>query len=520
MHDRRERHPQSLWDPGADGRLTFAARGDGLDNPAGVACRGPSHTVDVVRHGIRRERGQVSVMGDAEGAARRWLRAFRLHRDASRAVVHLAYPVTLGLLSTTLLSAVDTAMLGRLGAAPLAASGVAGVLFFAIAFPLSAISVGVQALVARRLGEGRPTRCGEVLTAGLLLAGGLGIPVVCAAPWLAEVAAPILSSDATVALLGKQYLALRLLGTAFMLASMSLRGFFAGIGHTRQQMWAAVLTTLVNVLLDYVLIFGRWGFAPMGVEGAAIASTIALGAGAAYLAATSLQPKYRVTYALYRGVRAGAQRWGAVLRLSLPIVAQRLVSHGSWFAFFAVVARIGTVELAATNVMRSIYGLTVMPAVGFATAAATLVSRELGAVREARAERYAWEATRLSAYLLAAIGLLFVLLPRTILQVYTSEPAVLAAGALPLRLLGSVQAFGGAAIVLSHVLQGAGCTRYVLGVELAACFGLYLPLVFFLGLKTRLGLVGAWTGEYTYWVLVSLLMAVMVRRGTWKRVRI
>ena len=104
----------------------------------------------------------------------------------SREVLRLATPVTLGSLTFTLLTVVDTAMLGRLGAVPLAASGVAGVLFFAATFPLSGLSIGVQTLVARRFGEWVPDRCGEVMNTGSLLAIALGLPFVVAAPWLAR----------------------------------------------------------------------------------------------------------------------------------------------------------------------------------------------------------------------------------------------------------------------------------------------------------------------------------------------
>ncbi|UCF09863.1 MAG: MATE family efflux transporter [Candidatus Bipolaricaulota bacterium] len=449
-----------------------------------------------------------------------WLRRFALHREASAAVVRLAYPVSLGMLSFTLLTVVDTAMLGRLGSTPLAASGVAGVLFFAIAFPLSGMSIGIQALVARRFGEGDPQQCGQILSAGLLLSLGLGVPVAVASHGAATVSGPILSSDPAVITLGTEYLHLRLFGTAFMLASMVYRGFFAGIGHTRHQMWGAILVTAVNVLLDYALIFGRLGLPELGVRGAAIASTVAQGAGMLYFLGVSLRAKYRVPYSVGWRLGRGVRWLRPTVRLSLPVLGQRIVSNGSWFAFFTVVARIGTIELAATNVMRSIYHLSIMPAFGFATAAATLIGQELGARRPEAAERYGWEAAKLSAYMLAAVGLLFLAFPRAIFLIYTNDLSVIDAGTLPLRILGPIQAFGGLAIVLTQALQGAGCTRFVMVSEIAVCLGLYLPAVFFLGLRTPLGLVGAWTGEYLYWGALALIMGLMFRRGTWKGVRI
>ncbi|MCK5248147.1 MATE family efflux transporter, partial [Candidatus Bipolaricaulota bacterium] len=154
------------------------------------------------------------------------------HPRLSKDVLRLATPVTLGMLTLTLLSIVDTAMLGRLGAVPLAAAGVAGVLYFAIVFPLSSMSVGTQSLVARRFGEGNEGHCGQVLNTGLILCLAFGIPLVIAAPWLARAIAPLSSNDPQVLEAGTVYLQYRLLGSPFMLLNFVSSGFFAGIGKT------------------------------------------------------------------------------------------------------------------------------------------------------------------------------------------------------------------------------------------------------------------------------------------------
>jgi len=449
----------------------------------------------------------------------RWLRPLALHPAASRRVLQLAYPIVLGSLSVTLLSVVDTAMLGRLGPAPLAASGVAGVLFLAIVFPLTSIGVGVQALTARRHGEGRQDLCGDVAGDGLRLALLIGLPIVALAPLLARWFGPILSGDPEVVALGREYLHYRLLGAGFMFVNWAFRGFYAGIGETRHQMIASILITAVNVGLDYVLIFGH-GTAPLGIRGAAIASTAAVGVGTLYFTFVALTPAYRATYALPRGL-VSRPRWaGRIVRLSLPVVAQRIISHGSWFVFFTVMARIGTVELAASNVMRSIYNLSIMIAVGMGTAGAALLGQSLGARRADDAEQLAWEAAKLSAYAMAIVGVLFVIAPDWVFRIYTSDPTVIAVGRLPLALLGPVQALAGIGLVLSQALQGAGNTRFVMIAELAICGLFYLPTVYFLGLRTPLGMIGAWSGEYIYWALLAIVMFVRFRQGRWRSIEI
>jgi len=423
------------------------------------------------------------------------------------------------MLTFTLLSIVDTAMLGRLGAVPLAASGVAGVLFFAVVFPISSMSVGTQSLVARRFGEGKEVLCGQILNTGLVLCLALGIPLVVAAPWLARVLAPLSSNDPQVMEAGAVYLQYRFLGSPFMLFNFVSRGFFAGIGKTKHQLIGSIFITATNILLDYLLIFGKAGFPRLGIQGAAIASSIALAVGSIYYMGVLVLPGYRARYSAFRRPWFASTWLRPMVRLSTPILAQRILSNGAWSVFFALIARIGTVELAATNVIRSIYHLSIMVAVGLGISSAALIGQNLGASNPEKAEQLAWESVKLATYAMIAIGILFLAVPGFVFRIYTADASVIGVGRLPLMLLGFVQAFAGVALVLSHSLQGAGNTRYVMVVELV-CVALYLPTVYVLGLRTSLGLVGAWTGEYLYWIVLAIAMVWKFRTGSWKTIKL
>jgi putative MATE family efflux protein len=424
------------------------------------------------------------------------------------------------MLSFTLLSVVDTAMLGRLGAAPLAAAGIASTAYFAIVFSLAGIGMGVQTLTARRFGEMDMVKCGEICRAGLAIALGLGIPLVGLAGPLAGLLAPIFSNDPEIVRMSNVYLNYRLLGALFFLLNWSYRGFYNGLGDTTKQLLYAIVTTAANIILDYILIFGHAGFPKMGIGGASIASSIALGMGTIYLIAASWQHRYRRHCELYRHI-LHLHRWiGPIVRLSMPVVGQRFMSETSFFLFFMIVSRIGTLELAATNVISSIHHLTIMPAFGVAVATTTFLGQHLGAGRPDEAERYAWEGTKITVYLLCGLGLLFILIPGPVFSIYTSQSNVTSVGRLPLMLFGLTQGFTGIAIVLSNSLQGAGNTRFVMVAELAICGGIYLPITYLVGLRFGGGLLGAWSGEYVYWSLLALAMTWKFRQGTWKGIQI
>ncbi len=444
----------------------------------------------------------------------------RLHPTRSRHVARLAYPVALGMISITLLNVVDTAMLGRLGSLPLAAAGISGVAYFALVFSLSGIGVGVQTLASRRFGETEHLQCGRVLNAGLILAVLLGVPFVIGGVAIAHLLSPLLSQEADVVNLGEIYLRYRFLGAVFLLVNMVYRGFFNGLGDTKQQMMSAILVTVANILLDYALIFGHFGLPKMGIGGAAIASTIATGLGTAYFVIVSLTRSYWAKYRPYRDFRHALPRVSPIMRLSLPVIGQRLISNGSFFAFFSIVARIGTLELAASNVIRSVIGLSIMPAIGIGVASSTLVGQNLGAKRPAESELFAWESVKLAGYLMTAVGLIFAAFPRLIFMIYTSDPAVIAVGRIPLIYLGLTQAFGGVALTLEQSLQGAGNTRYVMLAEIGVCLLLYLPIAYLFGVHLGFGLTGAWLGELIYWSALAALMSWKFRAGSWKEIRV
>ncbi len=451
---------------------------------------------------------------------RRLWQGMRLHPTRARRVAHLAYPVALGMISITLLSVVDTAMLGHLGSLPLAAAGISGVGYFALVFSLSGIGVGVQTLTSRRFGETVYVQCGRVLNAGLILAVILGVPFVIGGAAIAHVLSPLLSQEGDVVSLGEVYLRYRFLGAVFLLINMVYRGFFNGLGDTKQQMTSAIVVTVANILLDYALIFGHFGLPRMGIAGAAIASTIATGLGTAYFGIVSITRNYWTEYRPYRDLRQALPHVGPIMHLSLPVIGQRLISNGSFFVFFSIVARIGTLELAASNVIRSVLGLSIMPAIGIGVAASTLVGQNLGAKQPSESEAFAWESVKLAGYLMAVIGLLFAAFPKLIFMIYTGDPAVIAIGRAPLIYLGLTQAFGGISLTLEQSLQGAGNTRYVMLAEIGVCLLLYLPVAYLFGVHLQFGLTGAWLGELIYWSSLAALMSWKFRAGGWKEIRV
>ena len=430
----------------------------------------------------------------------------------------LAGPMCASALLQNLQSLIDLFWVGRLGSEAVAALAMSGTVLMLLFPVLMGVAAGTVATVARHIGAGEPDAAAEVAGQSLLMALFFGV-VAAAVGWPAIPGlCRLLGAAPMVAQLGTDYLRIWFLGSFTAFLMFIGNSVFRGAGNTVLPMFVMLSANVVNLVLDPVLIFGLLGMPALGVRGAAIASTIAVAVGTVYFTVIALAPRHREVYGTVWAIFARHRWTGGILRLSVPVFVQRLIAHGSWFAFFGVVARIGTLELAASNVIRSIYSLPIMVAVGLGTASAALVGQRLGAGKPDEAEGLAWEASKLAAYAMGVIGLLFVLAPEWVFRIYTTDAAVIAVGRRPLIILGFVQMLAGIALVLSQSLQGAGSTRFVMLAELGVCALLYLPIVYVLGLHSGLGIIGAWTAEYIYWSVLAGIMGWQFRRGTWKTI--
>ena len=432
----------------------------------------------------------------------------------------LAYPIILGNLSQILLGVVDTAMLGRLSPAALAAAGIGTIAYFLVISTLGALSVGTQALTARRHGERNLVQCGQALDNSLALAFVLGGIFTLLSPWLARSLSPALESGPEMGRLLREYMEYRFYGAAFALCNLAFAGFFNGIGKTKVRMTAAIIRTATNVLLDWLLIFGNLGFPKLGVKGAAIASTLATALAFLFYLGVSLGRGYRPTYRYFRPANVDLTWVGRIVRLSLPLMLRSLVGMGGYLAFFWIVGRIGTVEVAASNVIRSLLSVSWMFGSSMGVAATTLVGQNMGAGEYEEAESSGWEAVKLSIIFMGIIGALFLFFPSPLMRIYTDDLGVISAGIPVLRLLSIAQVFAAIGLVLSSALIGAGDMRFVLGVEVGNTCLAYLPLVWLLGVHLGLGLLGAWSAEAIYNLIPALLMALRFKSGSWKGIRI
>lgn len=435
-------------------------------------------------------------------------------------LVSIGSPIILGMVSTTIMNLVDIAMVGRLGAAAIAAVGLGGILFYTLASFFNAMTVGVQVLTARRFGEDRLRETGLILQNALVIALLSGSVVTLVSIGFGPGLFPYLNGDPQVVRLGQGYLWYRFMGILFFTVNMAFHGFLNGVAQTRVHLRVTVLSNVLNVLLNYLLIFGKFGLPEMGVEGAGLASTISL--------LFSLLLYSRVIAGVRFGeyiplVQVANLRWDLIrqlIRISLPVGVQEFLVHLGFSIFVVIIGILGTVELAASEIVFNILSFSFMPGYGLGMAAGTMVGKYLGSGQPSLATKSGWLSLRLATIFMGGVGLIFLVMPEPILRVFTTDPAVVREGVIALRMLGGIQFIDSWGLSISGALRGAGDTTYVSVVEICINLFCFLPATYLMAILWEWGLLGAWMAFGLYVFLFAAFMVNRFHGGRWKTIEV
>jgi MATE family multidrug resistance protein len=440
-------------------------------------------------------------------------------RGGLREVSTLAYPVILTQISIVTMQLVDSAMVGRLGSTELAAVGFGGIWMWTFMCFFIGTATSVQTFVSQHHGANEAERCGGWAWQGLYAV----VPLTAVASIFlllgGEYLIGWLRPSEELAPLASDYIRARSLGNVGLAGAVVLSSFFRGIGDTKTPLYATLIANGINAVLDYGLIFGELGLPQLGVLGAGIATSIAEWV---YLIALCIAFRRPAVAALYRTARVVGARleMRRLLRLGVPIGGQWWLEMTSFAAFSTLVARMGDVEMAASQAFIVLLSISFMQAIGLSIAVSTLVGRYLGAGDIASAERSFRSGIVLCLGLGGLIALLFVALPTQLLGIFTKDPMVLALGG-PLLMVGAAfQVFDALAILADGALRGAGDTRWPMLARFALAWGLFLPLSYLFGFHLGGGLTWAWVGGLVYILILAGTLVWRFHSGTWQTLKI
>jgi putative MATE family efflux protein len=427
----------------------------------------------------------------------------------------VAYPVFLTLLIQNLIQVIDTAFLGHVGEVELGASAIAGIYYIAVFTIAFGFSTGAQILIGRRNGEQNFDKIGEIVLFGAIF---LWLMAFIIFGFTRLFSGPILSSalhSQNVLEAALEYLDWRIWGLFFATINVMFRAFFVGITRTKILTFNAILMALTNVLFDYALIFGNFGFPKMGIGGAALASVISEAISVVFFLIYTSCAIDRKKYGFTGKIRKSIKIIRNILSVSFSLMIQQFLSLTTWLIFFFAIERMGETSLAISNIVRSFYMIVGIPVVALSATASTLVSNTIGAGKQNEVMVLIWKIVRFALTITVGFVILLFLFPEGILKIYTADPALIKEAIPSLHVILLVLLIMSIGNVFFQSVSGTGNTRSALAIEILTLI-LYVGWMWFVAIHLQAPLAVCWTTELVYMFFIGLLSYAYFKRGKWQ----
>ena len=434
---------------------------------------------------------------------------------SNREIWQIAGPIMLSLLAQNIVGVTDTAFLGRVGEVELGASAIGGVFYLILYMIGFGFTTGVQILVARRYGEKKYTAIGRIFDNSFYFVGATSLLVTATIFFFGPVFLRLVLSSEAICEASSVFLKFRVLGLFFASSALLFRSFYTGISFTKYLSISAAIMAVFNIILDYLLIFGHLGFSKMGIQGAAIASSISEGIALLFFVWITWENHRLKRYQLFRLVKPDFAIIKKTLNTSIFVMIQFVLSFGSWFVFFMIVEKMGERPLAVSNIIRSLYIFLMIPGWALGSVTSTLVSGALGEGRPDRVMPIIMKIVKFSFFSLLAIILVALLFPHGAIMVYTNNPELVEATVPSYYIiLGALFVFSVMSIFFSGVL-GTANTKTTLLIE-AITLSAYLGFTWLIAVHLKLAIEWVWMAEYVYFLLIGTLSFWYLKKGDWR----
>lgn len=439
---------------------------------------------------------------------------------AARTLSKIAWPAMLESVLVSMVSLVDTMMVSSLGHEAIASIGITTQPRFIVLALFMSLNVGVTAVISRRFGEGDRESANRTLRQILLIVTVLAGVLSALAVYYAEPLLRFAGAQADTIEGAIQYFTIIIGGIIFSIISLTINAAQRGCGNTKIAMTTNVTANLVNIVFNYLLIGGHFGFPRLELRGAAIATT--LGYFVAFIIAVfSVSKPQRFLHVSFR--HSFVPRWkdlSSLINVGSSAAVEQVFVRVGFFFFAKIIAGLGTVAFSAHQVCMNMMNISFAFGDGLAVAASALVGQSLGKRRPDLATLYGHIAQRFGLMIGGCLTLFFVLSRRWLMVPFSDSEQMIALGAQALLILALICPAQISQVIYSNCLRVAGDTRYVAVVSLVG-IGLGRTVVAYLFTYTfAWGLVGAWLSVAADQLVRLILNAVRFSRGKWTSIRL
>lgn len=428
----------------------------------------------------------------------------------------ISLPIILSGVAQNIVNVTDTAFLGQVGEIELGAAGNAGIFYFVLALTGMGFTIGSQIVIGRRNGAGRLSEIGTIVDHTFLFVFALGVLIFGIFQLLAPLFFESIISSKSILNASIQFIQIRSFGILFAFMNFTFMAFFVGITKTKVLTYATLIMCLVNVVLDYLLIFGNYGFPKMGIEGAALASVLAEIATFIFYIIYLKKTIKNNEYQLFKFKGFDKKLITSMLSISWPIMIQNFMSISSWFVFFMIIEKMGESELAVSHIIRSIYMVLMIPLFGFSNATNTLVSNYIGAGRHDEVLILIRKITLLSLLCTLVAVQFNLFFPHQIIALYTDNPLIKAATYDTLQVINFSMFFFCTAYIAFSGVTGTGNTKISLLIE-SINITIYISAAFVIFNYFSPTIDQVWYSEFIYFTFLGLMSLWYLKSGKWKK---
>lgn len=426
----------------------------------------------------------------------------------------ISAPILVGLAIQQFITLIDTAFLGRVGEIELGASAIAGVFYLMLFMFGHGFSIGAQIIIARRNGENNISRIGEVFYQGFSFLLICSFVLIFSTLSFSEfILRKIISSNEILTTV-LDYLEPRTWGLLFAFSITIFRAFYVGIVTTKTLTYMAIVMLIVNIILDYLLIFGNFGFPELGIRGAAIASVFAEASACIFLILYTFVNIPIKKYGFNKIVLWNMPLLKEILSVSFWTVIQSFVSVATWFMFFVAIEHIGETNLAISNILRSISAILFMIVAAFGAAANSITSNLIGAGHEDEVIPTVNKNISMTFIITFFLAVMMAIFPEQTMQIYTDDTHLIKNAEMAFYIMLTTYITAIPSFILFNAVSGTGHTKIALLMEIIASFVYVLYLLYIISyLKSDIAL--CWTCDHSYNIILGILSFVYMRRNKW-----
>jgi MATE family multidrug resistance protein len=435
----------------------------------------------------------------------------------NRDILKMALPISLAILVPQINFITNNIFLGHLDQAgnALSAAGITGVFYLLFAVIGQGLNSGLQSLISRRAGEGRIEEIGKLFSQSLIISLILSAAGILLTWFLAPYILSFSLHSEDLRQQAIQFLRIRIWGLPFLYIYQMRNGLLVGTNQSKFLVYGTLAETVVNIVLDYGLIFGHLGLPALGFNGAAISSIFAEASGMGVVFFVIHAKGISRELQLYKHWKFDPVNIRLILSQSSPLVFQYTIAITSWVFFYILVEHHGRQALAISNTMRNIFGLFGVFTWAFASTTNAMVSNIIGQGQENRVLLLIGKITKLSMSFAIVVAVLLNIFPGLFLSVYGQDPAFTAAAIPVIRIVSTALIMMSFSTVWLNAVTGTGNTRINLGIEFITII-FYCFYVYFVLERWHLSLVAGWISEWVYWLSIFSLSFLYIRSGRWK----